>query len=72
MQLNQINDKFKNIPSSLGNLKSKVDKLDIAKLETNPVDLSRLSNVVKTAFVKKTEHNELPKKVNAIQLILFS
>ena len=72
MQLNQINDKFKNIPSNLGNLKSKVDKLDIAKLETNPVDLSRLSNVVKTVFVKKTEHNELPKKVNAIQLILFS
>ena len=46
-------------------LKSKVDKLDIGKLETTPVDLSRLSNVVKNDVFKKTEYNELVKKVHA-------
>ena len=33
---------MKNVPSNLSNLKNKVDKLDIAKLETTPVDLSKL------------------------------
>ena len=46
-------------------MQSKVDKLDIGKLETAPVDLSKLSNVVKN-FVKKTEYDELVKKVNNI------
>ena len=35
------------------NLKSDVDKLDIDKLKTVPVDLSILSNVVKNDVVKK-------------------
>ena len=34
-------------------MKSKVDKLDIGKLETTPVNLSKLSNVVKNDVVKK-------------------
>ena len=38
-------------------LKNKVDKLDINKLVPVPVDLSKLSNVVKNDFVKKTEYN---------------
>ena len=41
---------------------SKVRKLDIGKLETTPVDLSKLSDAVKSDVVKKTEHNELAKK----------
>ena len=45
--------------SNLSNLKSKVDKLDIRKLEITPADLSKLSNVVKNDVVKKTEYNEL-------------
>ena len=48
-------------------MKSKVDKLNIAKLETTLVDLSKLSNVVKNDVFKKTEHDELVKKVNAIK-----
>ena len=44
------------MPSGLSSLKSNVDKLDIGKLETTPVDLSKLSNVVKTDFVKKSEY----------------
>ena len=35
-------------------MKSKVDKLDIGKLETTPVDLSKLNDVVKNEVVKKT------------------
>ena len=34
-------------------MKSKVDKLDIERLETTPVELSKLSNVVKNDVVKK-------------------
>ena len=49
---------MKNVLSSLNNLKSKVDKSDIGKLETTPVDLGKLSNVVKNDVVKKTEYNE--------------
>ena len=32
-------------------MKNKVDKVDIGKLETAPVDLSKLSNVVKDGIV---------------------
>ena len=48
-------------------MKSKVDQLDIGKLETTPVHLTKLSNVVKTDAVKKTIYDELVKKVSAIQ-----
>ena len=34
-------------------MKGKVDELDIEKLETTPVDLSKLSNEVKNYVVKK-------------------
>ena len=54
------------MPSGLSSLKSKVDKLGIGKLETTPVDLSKLSNAVKNDVVKKTKYNELVKKVNNI------
>ena len=48
-------------------LKSGIDKLDIDKLETIPVNLSKLSDAVKSEVVEKTEYNELFKKVNPIQ-----
>ena len=38
-------------------MKSKVDKLDVHKLEATPVDLSKLRDVVKNEFVIKTEYN---------------
>ena len=40
-------------PTNLSNLKSKVDKLDVDKLAPAPVDLRKLSNVVKNEVVKK-------------------
>ena len=41
-------------------------KLDVGKLETAAVDLSKLSDVVKIEVVKKTEYSELVRKVNNI------
>ena len=40
--------------------------MDIGKLETTPVDLNKLSDTVKNKVAKKTEYNELLKKVNNI------
>ena len=51
---------------NLANLKTKVDKLDIGKLLPVPVDLSKLSKVVKNEVVKKTMYDKLAAKVNNI------
>ena len=45
--------------SDLAGLKSEIDKLDIGKLETTPIDLSKLSDLVKNEVVKKTAYDEL-------------
>ena len=45
---------MKNVPSNLSNLKSRVDKLDVEKLVPVPVDLSKVSDVVKYDVIKKT------------------
>ena len=58
-------DKFKNVLNGLSCLKSKVHKLDIERLETSPVNLIKLINVVENVVVKKTEYNELVEKVHA-------
>ena len=62
-------DNLKNLTSSLSSLKSKIDKLQICKLETTPVDWSKLSDVVENYVVKKTEYVELVEKVNNIKTI---
>ena len=59
-------DKLKNAPSGLRNLKSKLNKSDVHMLVSVSVDLSKLNDVVKNDAGKKTEHDELVKKVNAI------
>ena len=41
------------LKTNLANLKTEVDKIDTDKLRTVPVDLSKLSNVVKNEVVKK-------------------
>ena len=42
---------------NLASLKTEVDKIDADKLKTVPVNLAKLSNVVKNDVVKKTEYN---------------
>ena len=50
------------LKSSLASLKTEVDKLDIDKLAPFPVDLSKLSNVVKADALKKTVYDNLVRK----------
>ena len=47
-------------------LKTEVDKTDVDKLKTVPVDLSKLSNVANNDVVKKTVYDKIVAKVNAI------
>ena len=54
------------LKANLAHLKTEVDKLDIGKLATVPVDLSKLSNVVKNDVVKKTVYDKLVPKVDNI------
>ena len=54
------------LKTNLANLKTEVDKLDIDKLATVPVDLSKLSNVVKNDVIKKTVYDKLVAKVDNI------
>ena len=48
--------------SNLVNLKAEIDKVDIDKLKTVPVDLSKLSNVVNNDVVKKTLYDKFVAK----------
>ena len=54
------------LKTNLANLKTEVDKLDIEKLVSVPVDLSKLSDVLKNDVVKKTVYDKLTAKVNNI------
>ena len=53
------------LKTNLANLKTEVDKLDIDKLAPVPVDLSKLTDVVKSD-VKKTVYDKLVVKVDNI------
>ena len=54
---------MKNVPTNLSNLKSKVDKLDVDKLVSAPVDLSKLSDVVKNDVIKKDVYHAKIKNI---------
>ena len=55
----------------MASLKTGVDKIDADKLKTVPVDLAKLSNVVKNDVDKKTECNNLITKVDNIDTTNF-
>ena len=57
------------IKTNLANLKTEVDKLDIDKLATLPVDLTKLNNVVKNDVVKKNVYDKLVAKGDNIDTI---
>ena len=54
------------LKSNLASLKTELDELDINKLTSVPIDLAKLSNVVKNDVAKKTEYDNLVNKVNSI------
>ena len=53
-----------NFATNLAALKSEVDKIDIEKLKTAPVDLAKLTNAVVNDLVKKINYNT---EVNSIE-----
>ena len=59
------------LKSNLANLQTEVDKIEADKLETVPVDLAKLSNVVKNDVIKKTEYDKLVATVNGIDNTKF-
>ena len=54
------------LETNLANLITEVDKLDIDKVAPDPVDLSKLSDVVKSDVVKKTVYDKLVARINSI------
>ena len=54
---------MKNVPSNLSNLKGKVDKTDVYKSVTVPVDLNKLSGAVKNDVLKKNIYNAKIKNI---------
>ena len=54
------------LKTNLAGLKTEVDKLDIDKLAPVPVDLSKLSDVVKNYVVKKDVYDKPAAKVSNI------
>ena len=59
------------LKTNLGDLKTEIDKTDIAKLTPVLDDLAKLSNAVKNDVVKKTEYDKLVTKVNNIDTTRF-
>ena len=59
------------LKSNWASSKTEVDKLDINKLVPVPLDLSKLSDVVKNNGVKKAVYNKLVAKVNSIDASAF-
>ena len=54
------------LKSNLASLKTEVDELDIDKLVPVPIDLRKLSDVLKNDVVKNTVYDTLVAKVNSI------
>ena len=52
------------LKTNLASLKTEVDQLDIDKLMPVPVDLNKLSDVIKNDVAKKTVYDKLVVKVN--------
>ena len=50
-------NKLVNVTTSLNNLKTKLDNLDVDKLKSVPIDLKKISDVVQNEVVKNTEFN---------------
>ena len=57
--------------SDLGSLKAEVDKIDVVKLKTLPIDLNKLSHIVRTEIVKETVYDKLVTKRNNIDTNKF-
>ena len=59
------------LKTNLASFKTEVDKLDIDTLAPVPVDLSKLSDVVKNDVVKKAVYDKLVAKIKSIDTSAF-
>ena len=44
----------RNVPTGLNNVKTKLDNLDVVELKSLPVDLKKLSDLVKNEVIKSS------------------
>ena len=51
----------------MNNLKTEVDKLDVGKLKTFPVDLEKINDVADNEVDENTKFNTLRRKVNNLE-----
>ena len=56
-----------NIWTDLNNTKTKVDDLNVGKLQTVPIDLKNLNDVVDKTVAKNTEFKTLKTKLNSLE-----
>ena len=62
-------DKLKSVSGNLTNLRNKVDKLDVDKLVTVPVDFSKISDVVLDDVINKDVYDVKIKNIDVIDII---
>ena len=56
-----------NVPTSLNNLKTKVNHLDVGKLKNVSVDLKELTDVIDNEVIKNKKFNIIKAKVNNLE-----
>ena len=61
-------DKLKSVSGNLTNLRNKVDKLDVDKLVTVPVDFSKISDVVLDDVINKDVYDVKIKNIDVIDI----
>ena len=61
---------MRNVPTNLSNLKSKADRLSVDKLVLVPVNLSKLSDVVKMPLLKGLNIMNQLKKLKILLLVI--
>ena len=66
--ISYVDSSISALKSNLVSIKTEVDKLNIDKLVPVPVDLSKISDVVKNDVVKKLMYEKLVSKVNSIDI----
>ena len=66
--ISYVDSSISALKSNLVSIKTEVDKLNIDKLVPVPVDLSKISDVVKNDVVKKIMYEKLVSKVNSIDI----
>ena len=60
-------NKLVNVPTSMNNLKTIVDDLQVVKLKTVPVFPKKLTDVVTNEVVKNTKFSTLKTKINSLE-----